>query len=295
MDGSNRAGMNFLGATRAKSSRIGRKGVLAISTAALATMSVLMSAQANNTADTYTNTAGGELSTPGNWSSGNVPVSNSGDAVINNSTTTNLSGFTLAATETWGSLNDLNTNSVTFTVSAPLTLNGGDSVSGNTSDLLYVESGCNLIYTGGSSQNLVLGASGNFDVAGAATINVVVSGGSNSITKTGSGILILSQGNTFTGGVTVDSGTLGITGGSSLGTAPSPAATDLTFAGNSTLQFESAIAQGNALSANRLFSIDSGVTATVDTQTLTDWMANQWNGSGTEQHRNHHRLVGLGV
>jgi autotransporter-associated beta strand protein len=100
------------------------------------------------------------------------------------------------------------------------------------------------------------------------------------LTINGTGKWILSGANSFTGGVFLDSGTLGISGGGQLGAAPSPAATDLTFAGNSTLQFEAAIAS-NGFNANRSFTIDPGVSATVDTQAYTDWMANQWMGSGS--------------
>ena len=92
--------------------------------------------------------------------------------------------------------------------------------------------------------------------------------GSGSIVQSGSGTLVLWSGNTYTGGVTINSGTVGIWEGSGLGAIPVTPATDLTFAGNGTLRFFQTPSSG-ALSANRLVAIGAGVTATLDTQSYS--------------------------
>ncbi len=139
-----------------------------------------------------------------------------------------------------GSLNDLSTSqAITITngntgTQAPFTLNGGDSVSGNTADLLYVATGAtlnvsNIKPNGGAVGNtviLTLAASGNFDVVGTATILVPIASGTQvaptanpfGITKTGAGTLTLTNvGNNFTGGTTVNAGTLALSGGGGTG------------------------------------------------------------------------------
>lgn len=88
--------------------------------------------------------------------------------------------------------------------------------------------------------------------------------GSGSITQNGSGKLVLWSSNTFTGGVTVNSGTLGVFEGSSLGQLPGSPVVQLTFAGNSTLQFQQT--PNNFYNGNRRFAINAGITATIDTQ-----------------------------
>ena len=140
-----------------------------------------------------------------------------------------------------GSLNDLSTSQAldiangNGSTQAPLTLNGGDSVSGNTADLLYVATGATLTISNlkpatnapTSTVNLVLGTSGNFNVAGTAAISVPISSGTvsapaanpNGFTKTGVGILTLSSAtNNYSGGTFVNAGTLATSGTGNLGT-----------------------------------------------------------------------------
>lgn len=62
--------------------------------------------------------------------------------------------------------------------------------------------------------------------------------GSGTVTQNGTGKLTLASNNTFTGGVTLNAGTLGTYEGTSLGAIPGAASTQLTFGGNSTLQFQ---------------------------------------------------------
>jgi len=102
--------------------------------------------------------------------------------------------------------------------------------------------------------------------------------GSGSIVQSGSGKLLLWSGNTFTGGVTINSGTLGIWEGSGLGPIPGTPTTNLTFGGNSTLQFQQTPTQ-LPLNANRLIAINSGVTATIDTQSYSPSIAGVISGA----------------
>jgi autotransporter-associated beta strand protein len=129
--------------------------------------------------------------------------------------------FTISGNSTvnFGTLNDLSATALTLsngTASTTATLNlgggTGDSVSGSASgDLLYVASGGTLtIQNGTGILNLALASSGNFDVAGTATISSVISGTGFGITKTGAGTLTLSGTNTFTGGLTVNAGVVSV-------------------------------------------------------------------------------------
>jgi fibronectin-binding autotransporter adhesin len=126
--------------------------------------------------------------------------------------------FSIGPSLSIGTLNDLDTTQ-TLTITNPggsdatLTLNGGgDSVLGtNPADLLFVAAGGTLVIQNGPTNalNLALGAAGNFDIAGTATIASGISG-SFGFTKTGSGTLTLTGANTYTGATTLSSGTLAL-------------------------------------------------------------------------------------
>jgi len=247
---------------------------------------------AANNADNVNNTQS-DLTASGTYSGGS-PTTNSDVTFLGNTTyspttfTLNTSAFNLNI----GTLDDLDTTQ-TLTINntsgtadtSTITLSGGsNSVAPSASDLLYVASlGTLSIGTAngtGDTLNLALAASGNFDIAGTATIGSVISGSGFGLTKTGNGTLILANSDTFTAGVTLSAGTLGISSGLAVGPTPGSLTTQLTFAGNSTLQFQAGIPAGSALNINRSFLIDSGVTATVDTQGYIDYADNQWTGSG---------------
>ncbi|HPD14476.1 MAG TPA: autotransporter-associated beta strand repeat-containing protein [Planctomycetota bacterium] len=85
--------------------------------------------------------------------------------------------------------------------------------------------------------------------------------GTGALVKTGSGALYLTGANSYAGGTTLAGGTLGINGDAALGAVPAAPTTNLTFAGDSTLRTTAAL----ALNANRHILINSGVTATFDT------------------------------
>jgi autotransporter-associated beta strand protein len=138
--------------------------------------------------------------------------------------------------------------------------NLGNSVSGTAADLLYVASGAtfNLNNTSATTRdrvNTVLGQSGNFNVAGTATITSAISdgGAGYGITKTGAGTLTLAAANTFSGGIVLNEGTLVITGDGTLGS------NTVTFNGG-TLNYNlgSAITGNLSNAANQDYRIAAG-------------------------------------
>ncbi len=240
-------------------------------------------AQSNTEADVVnTNT---DLTAAATYSTNAVPgVTN--DVVFTSGTAYNPANFTLGTSETFGSLNDLSTTPLTISNSGgaaadTLTLGGagdlGDGVAGsNSADLLFVGTGANLTLTGGTGTTalgLVLGQSGNFDIAGAASISSIISDGGNafSLTKTGAGTLTLTGANTYTGGTNLNAGQVTFTTGG-LGTAGA-----ITFTGNSILQFGAATTTD--LSARLVFT--NGVTGTIDTNGNNVTFATAFGGGTT--------------
>jgi len=138
--------------------------------------------------------------------------------------------FTLSANLTEGTLDDLD-NSQVLTISNSaaadtLTLDGGTNSSGatNANDLLYVASGGSLSINGGVAGSgtittgITLGAVGNLDVAGAATITAPLTS-SHLITMTGGGTLTFGPAsaaatgnNSLTGGFAIQNGTVNLGG-----------------------------------------------------------------------------------
>jgi len=158
------------------------------------------------------------------WSFGTAPVLGE-DAVIphiDGGTSLALDGADL----TVGSLNFLNTNGTIFlenqtsgSTNSILTLggtgNGTNAVSGaSSSDLLYVQSGGNLVLSGTNPNGgtgvlkLALGQNGSFNIAGSSTISSEITGAFG-FDKTGAGTLTLSNlANTFSGGMAIKAGTV---------------------------------------------------------------------------------------
>lgn len=189
-----------------------------------------------NTADDFTGSATGSLLVSTNWSLGALP-SVTHDAVFTATTLTGIKSLT-AGDLTVGSFNVTATagsysirNETTTSTDRNLTLGGagnsGNSVSGTAADLLYTTSNKAFNIRGDNGGGgtgvlkLILGQSGNFNIAGACTCNissVISDGGSHySITKTGDGTLYLGDtfvkpflacANTYTGNTTVDAGIL---------------------------------------------------------------------------------------
>ncbi len=89
--------------------------------------------------------------------------------------------------------------------------------------------------------------------------------GSAYIVKNGNGMVALTGTNTFTGGTTIGAGTLSIDNDAALGAAPATPAVNLSFTGNSILQFTGDFT-GTPLATTRTTIINTGVTAGFDTQ-----------------------------
>jgi fibronectin-binding autotransporter adhesin len=125
--------------------------------------------------------------------------------------------FTINSGETFGSLDDLSSASLTIdntsATADPLALGGsgdlGDSVSGTMADLLYVAAGASLTIGAASTSGLgiVLAQTNNLDIAGTLTIGAVVSGAFG-LVKTGAGTLTLNGANTYTGTTAISGGTV---------------------------------------------------------------------------------------
>lgn len=204
-----------------------RSGAFAarILASSIATLLVSHPAQAQNTA-INNNSLTGAIGTAGNWSPATVPTV-AHDAVFTGTPGTGIRTFN-SGTLTFGSL-DVTATSGTYTIrnenlnaaASTLVLGGsgnlGNGVNGATaSDLIYVNGGAKLklLATGGTNGigvfGLVLGQSGNFNIAGPSEISAVISDGGNhyAITKTGAGVLTLTGVNSYSGDTTVSDGTL---------------------------------------------------------------------------------------
>ena len=96
----------------------------------------------------------------------------------------------------------------------------------------------------------------------------------------GGGVLTLApsdgNGNRYTAGTFLKSGTLSISGDDALGTAPATATTNITFSGNSTLQWAGSF----GLFATRSVVIDQGETAEIDTQSYSAAILGAISGNG---------------
>ena len=172
-------------------------------------------------ASTYTTT--GTAGTGVGGTPAGAPPSVTSDVTFDSGVAYSPATFTVNSSLTVGSLDDLSATTITIANSASpaadtLTLGGpgnlGDSVPGSApGDLLFVNAGSILNVNAGTGSNtlgLVLGQTGNFDVGGASTISSVITDGGSGfgITKTGVGTLTLSGPSTFSGGVTINTGTV---------------------------------------------------------------------------------------
>lgn len=111
----------------------------------------------------------------------------------------------------------------------------------------------NVTLTGG---NRVLTSNATVDTTFSGSIGE--EGGSYSFTKAGSGRVILTGVNTYSGGTILSGGTLNINSDANLGALPSTAATNITFAGGTSLQTN--YSTNVELAATRNITINSGVT-----------------------------------
>jgi autotransporter-associated beta strand protein len=191
------------------------------------------------------NTTSGSLSATGSWSPTGAPTTTD-EALFDGTVTPAVSISTAAAgTPSWGNLIWNNNTPSTFQMNTTsnndsfirLTGAGGftaaiaaGGASGDlmvmgtsaTSSVLSVSSVNINAAPGTASLRLRLDNSGNFNVVNSgATLNIqtIISenGGARTLTKTGAGQLTLGSPNTFTGGVVLSAGTLGVGSSTALG------------------------------------------------------------------------------
>lgn len=213
-------------------------------------------AQANTELDVVNGQT--DLTAAGSYTQATAPTTAS-DITFDSGTTYSPTAFTINPNSlSVGTLDDLDgTQSLSITntntaVTNVFTLNGGtNSVAPNAGDLIYVASGGTLAINGtsGTSTNdltMTIGAAGNFDIAGTATISTQITDAS-ALTLTGGGTLTFAQvpavtpDNTLTGGFTISNGTLVLGGATNapnfeLGASGS-AVTIGNSASNATLEF----------------------------------------------------------
>ena len=199
----------------------------------IAAQFAMQPARALNTVNQFTGGADTSLYVTANWSLALLP-SITHDAVF--AATSGIRRLT-AHDLTVGSFN-VTAGAGTYTIRnettsathSNLTMGGaanlGNSVVGTIpADLLYAASGSTFNLTGpnaggGTGQlMLILGQSGNFNIAGASTISANISDNGNlfAIHKTGNGTLTLTGTNSFGGGLTLAAGTLKLGNPAALG------------------------------------------------------------------------------
>lgn len=174
----------------------------------------------------WSSTNGSAYRTAGNWTGGAVPTSSQIAQFAVNPTPATFIGININSAQQVGAIEVTNARSLSLQI--------GNSGNSNSSGLLQfngaaVNSVSNVIIRNNSSQlltfqDLVSGATGsklglvlsnatsniiNIDGAGGVTISSIISGtGKLEKSGSGSGILILSGANTYSGGTTITSGTL---------------------------------------------------------------------------------------
>ena len=165
---------------------------------------------------------------------------------------TNIDGGTLQM----GATGSIPSTGVVFIASgATFDLHGFNETIGNLS-------GAGTVLTGGAK--LTVGDASNETFSG------MITGAGGSLTKVGTGTLFLSGSSSYSGGTTIGAGILEVGTNTSLDSGP------ITFTGSSTLQSG---APGLTIS-NSPFTINSGVTATLDSQGNTFTINSVISGNG---------------
>ncbi len=239
IDSSNAAGLTKLGSGTLTLS--GNNTYTGITTVSVGVLNIQNATALGSTGNGTTVSSGAALQIQGGIAVGSEALALSGTGISNDGALRNISG-----NNTFGGL---------------VTLGAGTRINSDAGTLTLGNNGTIT----GSGFGLTVGGAGNTTIAG------IIGTGTGTVTKDGSGKLVLfstsSVGNTFTGGVFLNAGTLGVYEGSSLGQLPVSAATQLTFTGNSTLQFQATPV--NFYNSNRKMAISAGVAATFDTQSFS--------------------------
>ncbi len=218
------------------------------------------------------NGVGGNLVIGGNTTLTNtVNVTNT--TTISNGTL-NLAGTLASATVSVGAGNGLNiTNSADNALSAIPYL-AVASIGGNIGTVSLAGNQTLGTLTG---SGIVQIASGKTMTLQAGSYGGIIGGTGGSVLINSAGTVTLSSlASSYSGGTTINAGTLNIQGDLSLGAAPGVAGTNITFSGNSALQINAI----TTLAATRTITVNTGVTATIDTQANAVTYAGVINGAG---------------
>ncbi|MBK8036101.1 MAG: autotransporter-associated beta strand repeat-containing protein [Verrucomicrobiaceae bacterium] len=157
-----------------------------------------------------------------------------------------------------------------LTLSGTFSATGGDSnrtlTNSLTAGTLLISGGVNLGATGNTAaRNLTVNGIGNTEISGAIIDNTAFA---NSLVKSGTGTLTLSNSNTYTGSTSLDQGTLAytatntMTGALNFGSANTVATTGSLDLSAASATFGSLVVQTDTTSANSL-NIDSSQTLTI--------------------------------
>lgn len=248
-----------------------------------------ISAQASTRALTITGTGNtnvvGTIAN-GNATNGQLTITNTGLTTLSGTNTytslTTVSAGTLVFAKTSALYNSNTANwtagRIAVASGATLAFNvggAGEFTTGNVTTLLT-----NLAASSAANNGMNAGAILGFDTSNAAlgtfTIADIIadttgaSGGARGLAKLGSGALVLSASNSYTGGTTLKGGAIVANSASSLG-AESGA---LTFAASGTLQ------AGAGYSTSRNTVVNAGATASIDTQSFALAQSGVTSGSG---------------
>lgn len=198
-----------------------------------------------------------------NWSGDSVPPNAAdSDVVFNNRNGTGtLVNMTVSGTRVFGLLTFDNINA-----RLPATLAIDTNSTGSTSRSLTLHKGITLqnttnsvIFTGSNGTlSVLLGADNTFTTSAGSTLEfgpAVAISGAFRITKEGLGTVTLNAANSFTGGATINAGTLKITKGTALGPLPASYIADQVILNGGTLEYSSD--SDFSSGANRGFSIGS--------------------------------------
>lgn len=220
------------------------------------------------TAQTTTYWDGGTAGTSGFWSTatnwvGDVlpPSAADSNLVFNDrSGTGDLPTMTVSATRSVGLITFDN-----FNFRFPSLLEIHTNSTGSTARSLTLYTGITLqnmattvSFTGqNGTLSMILGADNTFNTSAGSTLQIVpVISGAFRLTKTGAGTVTLTATNTFTGGLSINEGTVRISAGAGVGAAPASYVADMVVINGGTLEYTGS---GVTSSSNRGFALGSGV------------------------------------